>query len=534
LKRTFAAAAIMLALVAACIGIWPNSAHAADDLIYWGEPQSAVYDSIHPHTLNWSGNVLDRGGLNLLDMEYTTDSSKADIVINQYGSIGALSIRKLSSSLELTDPTTRYTTGFTNSLTLEQGAVYLVVLHDGSHAKIRIDRILPDHGFSITQVRFSYVLEAEEPPVTPGAGSGETDWGEIDIGNPQEDMYNLAGEYVFEGEGAVTIPWEAAPGEVYFDLYRSDNGGPYVKMTDFLLEETEFTDNYVFAGHTYLYKLVSYDRYEEPIGISYAIKVVIVPESSNSSGGADSGSAPNAREMKIELQIGSKTAYVNGKKHTLEKAPITYNGRTMIPLRFVSEALGAKVAWDGKTQSITITLGSTKIVLVINKSEATVNGKKVMMDVPAMIQGNVTMVPIRFVSEQLKQKINFDNKTMKITITGTAPAGSAGSSSGGGSSSGNASSQSASSQEDLKYFIGSWKMWVPAGAYGADGGTLTIRADGTITFYWNGTQTSTWSYEDGVLILHDYKSGGDWRVTRTDTGIRVSSFGVYEVGTRVK
>lgn len=104
------------------------------------------------------------------------------------------------------------------------------------------------------------------------------------------------------------------------------------------------------------------------------------------------------------LQIDNTTALVNLKSHTLETAPFIYDGRTLVPLRFISEALGAQVKWNGEQRSITLTVGQDTIVLVIGQSAARVNGKTVMMDVPAMIYNNTTMVPVRFVSEQLNQK----------------------------------------------------------------------------------------------------------------------------------
>lgn len=65
---------------------------------------------------------------------------------------------------------------------------------------------------------------------------------------------------------------------------------------------------------------------------------------------------------------------------------------------------------------------------------------------------------------------------------------------------------------------------------------MTIAADGTISFYWNGPQTGTWTLDQatGKLLLSGYKSGWDWTVTRTEDGITVSTFGVHETGTRAK
>jgi regulator of replication initiation timing len=60
----------------------------------------------------------------------------------------------------------------------------------------------------------------------------------------------------------------------------------------------------------------------------------------------------------IKMLVGSKTAYVDGVLKTLDAAPNIVAGRTLVPIRFVSEGLGANVNWDGSTKAITITMDS--------------------------------------------------------------------------------------------------------------------------------------------------------------------------------
>jgi len=63
--------------------------------------------------------------------------------------------------------------------------------------------------------------------------------------------------------------------------------------------------------------------------------------------------------------------------------------------------MGAKVTWDGVKKQVTIVQGSKTIILTINSSKVLVNGKSATIDVPAKIINDRTMVPVRFVSEQL-------------------------------------------------------------------------------------------------------------------------------------
>lgn len=95
-------------------------------------------------------------------------------------------------------------------------------------------------------------------------------------------------------------------------------------------------------------------------------------------------------------------------------APIQESGTTLVPLRIVSENLGAIVKWNGATQEITITKGTTEIKLYIGKKTVYVNDTpKELMVAPKTINGT-TMVPIRFVSENLNCTVNWQNQTVSI------------------------------------------------------------------------------------------------------------------------
>jgi hypothetical protein len=118
----------------------------------------------------------------------------------------------------------------------------------------------------------------------------------------------------------------------------------------------------------------------------------------------------------ITLQVGNKNSLVNGNAVALDAPPVIKNGRTLVPLRFVSEAFGAILTWDPVFQIIDIKLGGSVVRLQIGKNFASVNGKKAMLDVPPVIVKGRTMVPIRFVSESLDANVVWDGETKTITI----------------------------------------------------------------------------------------------------------------------
>ncbi len=128
----------------------------------------------------------------------------------------------------------------------------------------------------------------------------------------------------------------------------------------------------------------------------------------------------------IVLRIGQETFTVNDSTRTLDSPPIIKNNRTLLPIRAVVEALGGTVGWDATERKVTVTLGSTTLELWIGKSIAKVNGVNTPIDpanskvVPEIINSR-TMLPLRFVTENLGCDVQWDGTTKTITITYPKP-----------------------------------------------------------------------------------------------------------------
>ena len=122
-------------------------------------------------------------------------------------------------------------------------------------------------------------------------------------------------------------------------------------------------------------------------------------------------------KTEVKLQIGNKTGYVNGEAKKLDAAPIIRNSRTMLPVRFVAESLGATVGWDGATSTVTVTTATTKLELKIGATTAKVNGVEVTLDSPAFIESSRTYLPVRFVAENLGAEVAWDGATSTATLT---------------------------------------------------------------------------------------------------------------------
>jgi len=125
--------------------------------------------------------------------------------------------------------------------------------------------------------------------------------------------------------------------------------------------------------------------------------------------------------LAIELPI---RVVVNGTKINFPDAEpfIDENSRTQVPIRFVGEALGADVSWDGNTKKVTITLNGKKVVLQIGNKNYEVNGQQKQMDTVALLKESRTFVPVRFVSEALGATVkwNANIRTVYIDMDGDA------------------------------------------------------------------------------------------------------------------
>jgi len=116
------------------------------------------------------------------------------------------------------------------------------------------------------------------------------------------------------------------------------------------------------------------------------------------------------------------TVYLNGKQIKFDVPPVLDKGRTLVPFRQLSEALGVEVAWEKNTGTVYGYRPDVKIALKINSQVAYVNGKATELDMPAVIKQGRTFVPLRFFSETFGATVLWDGVTKTVTIsTGLTP-----------------------------------------------------------------------------------------------------------------
>ena len=122
-----------------------------------------------------------------------------------------------------------------------------------------------------------------------------------------------------------------------------------------------------------------------------------------------------AMTMMISAKSGDITVKVNGKTVSFpDQPPVVQNERTLVPVRFVAEALGYDVTCNQADNSAVIDGG--KIVLYIGTNTAKINGKSVILDVASTVINSRTMVPLRVVAETLDCSVDWIAETKTVLV----------------------------------------------------------------------------------------------------------------------
>lgn len=128
-------------------------------------------------------------------------------------------------------------------------------------------------------------------------------------------------------------------------------------------------------------------------------------------------SNPPVEELKPYERIDTIKVTLDGELIEFDQEPVAINGRVLVPVRAIYEALGLEVAWDSNINKATGKNDTTQIDIILNQKIAYVNETPVELDVPARAINNRILVPARFIGESLGMKVTWDgaNQTVKIT-----------------------------------------------------------------------------------------------------------------------
>lgn len=243
--------------------------------------------------------------------------------------------------------------------------------------------------------------------------------------------YNVVGDSAYSNEAKATIApktptnlvatphsatrivlkWTNPSSDVSgFRIERKRETGSFTQIDTVSANSTTYTDDGVSPGTRYTYRVRSYNSYGNS---PYSNEAV--------------ATTPQQTQTRIKLRIGQTSYQVDDRNRSMDTRPIIIEGRTLLPVRFVTEALGAEVKWDEKERKVTVILNNMSIELWINSNLALVNGVRTYIDpdnpkvFPTIVSPGRTMVPLRFISENLNCKVDWKEQTQEVTVIYPAP-----------------------------------------------------------------------------------------------------------------
>lgn len=133
--------------------------------------------------------------------------------------------------------------------------------------------------------------------------------------------------------------------------------------------------------------------------------------------------AASASDGRVEIvfKVGDSTLTINGAPVTVETPYVVGAGVTLVPVRVITEAFGATVGWDGETRTVTLQYPEkhpeVTIVIQIDNPIAEINGiAQNLLSAPELTQSGITMVPLRFISENFGAIVSYDEATQEIKV----------------------------------------------------------------------------------------------------------------------
>jgi fibronectin type 3 domain-containing protein len=208
----------------------------------------------------------------------------------------------------------------------------------------------------------------------------------------------------------IKLTWEdESDNEDGFKIERKKSGGSYSQIATVGKNVTSYTNSGLANDTRYYYRVRAYN------------------EAGNSSYSNEASAVTGKDETIIRLLIGDPSYYVNNKVKTMDTAPFIMEDRTLLPIRYVAEELGARVEWDNDERKVTITLEGTRIELWIERNYAMVDGLYRAIDEynpnvkPIIVLPGRTMLPLRFIAENLGCQVEWDPARSEVTVIYPAP-----------------------------------------------------------------------------------------------------------------
>ncbi|SMP61713.1 fibronectin type III domain-containing protein [Anoxynatronum buryatiense] len=211
----------------------------------------------------------------------------------------------------------------------------------------------------------------------------------------------------------ISLAWrDRSSNEDGFILERKTSTGSFTKVATLSANTTVYIDRNLTGGQSYTYRIKAYNNSgESPVSNEVVARTKLETI------------VPPITEVVTRLAIGSSQYQVNGQLRQMDAVPVIYESRTLLPIRYVAEAVGATVQWDAMTEKVTVMLDNTVVELWIGNNIAKVNGVSTQIDAnnsqvkPLILPPGRTMIPLAFVSRSLGCNVQWNDLTQEVTVT---------------------------------------------------------------------------------------------------------------------
>jgi photosystem II stability/assembly factor-like uncharacterized protein len=220
------------------------------------------------------------------------------------------------------------------------------------------------------------------------------------------------GMSVSSATGGLQVTWQDAKAGSYpvqeYNVYRtaSVEGSNAVLLATVPAAKANYLDTTATLGTPWYYLVCAVDADDNPGASSELASGIRIA---------------SPKEIVLQLKVGSRYLEQGDSLVFMDTAPVIIAGRTLLPMRWIAEPLGAQVSWDAATKRVNVTFGARTLILWIGKNTATVDGRATPIDpsnpavVPVIIDGR-TMVPVRFVAENMGCSVEWNADTRTVTI----------------------------------------------------------------------------------------------------------------------
>lgn len=222
----------------------------------------------------------------------------------------------------------------------------------------------------------------------------------------------LIAETVPGDSKGIKLSWQPSTSDIDGYIIERESGSDWEMSSAVGADKKSVTESGLNSNQSYSYRVVAYNMF-----LNSKPSNTVIYNLNGSSGGSTSASGL----VTLEFFIGKGTYNVNGAVTAMDVSPIIKENRTLLPIRFVTEAIGANIQWFDAEKKVLIKQGSTTIELWIGKNQAKLNGQSVSIDpdnnsvMPLVVNGR-TMLPLRFIAEKLGCDVKWIPEFSQITI----------------------------------------------------------------------------------------------------------------------